>query len=495
MEEKAKVSNFDLASFKQITDRMIATSSSSYSGTWESRWNRPRLKDYSKEEIQNIINSGSLLQQKQLSRNYFYKDGFYRRILIYYATLLTYTGILIPNPSIGKNLSTNFIQKKYYSAVDYVERMNVKAFCENCTLRALIDGSYYGIIIEQDKNVFSVLDLPGNFCCSRCKDNYGNDLIEFDVTYFNTIMDKNSRKEALNTYPKVISNHYKKYRDGKTNNKWVFIPADIGICFPMFDGRPLFLNVIPATIDYEESVETERERDLEEIRKIIVQKIPHLNDGQLLFEPEEAEEMHRGAVGMLKGNKNISVLTTYTDVDSIVSKTSGENGANNLEKMVNNIYYQSGASGQLFATNSNLSLETSIKNDMAMMMHMAHKLENFITNMVNKLYANTNITFKYTILPISYYNNDKYMDSSFKLAGSGYSFLLPALASGLSQRDLCNLKELENDVLKLGEKLIPLTSSYTQSASGGPGAPKKPAQEKAPKTVQNEDSLDKGGSK
>ena len=64
-----------------------------------------------------------------------------------------------------------------------------------------------------------------------------------------------------------------------------------------------------------------------------------------------------------------------------------------------------------------------------------------------------------------------------------------------SQRDLCNLKELENDVLKLGEKLIPLTSSYTQSASGGPGAPKKPAQEKAPKTVQNEDSLDKGGSK
>ena len=73
--------------------------------------------------------------------------------------------------------------------------------------------------------------------------------------------------------------------------------------------------------------------------------------------------------------------------------------------------------------------------------------------------------------------------------------LLPALASGLSQRDLCNLKELENDVLKSGEKLIPLTSSYTQSASGSPGAPKKPAQEKAPKTVQNEDSLDKGGSK
>jgi hypothetical protein len=36
------------------------------------------------------------------------------------------------------------------------------------------------------------------------------------------------------------------------------------------------LDVIPATIDYDEAVETNKERDLEEIRKIIVQKIPHL---------------------------------------------------------------------------------------------------------------------------------------------------------------------------------------------------------------------------
>ena len=492
MEKKDKT--YDLATFKRINDNMIATNETAYAGEWSNRWSRSRLKNYTKEEIERIIDSGSLLQQKQLSRNYFYKDGFYKRIIIYYATLLKYTGILIPNPSFGKKLSTPFIQKRYYNAVDYIERINVPSFCENCTLRALIDGSYYGVIIEQDKNVFSVLDLPGNYCVSNFKDKYGNDLIEFDVTYFNTIFDKDSRKEALKTYPSIISNHYKKYRDGKVKSKWVPIPAEIGICFPMFDGRPLFLNVIPATIDYDEAVETERERDLEEIRKIIVQKVPHLTDGGLLFEPEEAEEMHKGAVGMMKGNKNISVLTSYADVDAIVSKTSADTASNNLEKMVNNIYYQSGASGQLFATNSNLSLETSIKNDAAMMMHLAHKFEIFLTNMVNKLYSNTNVTFKYTILPITHYNEDKYVELSFKLANSGYSFLLPTLALGLSQRDIINIKDLENDVLELGEKFIPLTTAYTQSAEGGPGAPKKAPQEKAPKTIQNETSLDKGGS-
>ena len=37
--------------------------------------------------------------------------------------------------------------------------------------------------------------------------------------------------------------------------------------------------------------EAAKERELEEIRKIIVQKIPHLNEGELLFEPEEAAEI------------------------------------------------------------------------------------------------------------------------------------------------------------------------------------------------------------
>jgi hypothetical protein len=32
-------------------------------------------------------------------------------------------------------------------------------------------------------------------------------------------------------------------------------------------------------MDYDEAVDINRERDLEEIRKIIVQKIPHLQDG------------------------------------------------------------------------------------------------------------------------------------------------------------------------------------------------------------------------
>ena len=57
-----------------------------------------------------------------------------------------------------------------------------------------------------------------------------------------------------------------------------------------------------------------------------------------------------------------------------------------------------------------------------------------LANKLDKIrITNSNITFKYTILPITPYNAEKYADSAFKFANSGYSFLLPALALGLSQ--------------------------------------------------------------
>lgn len=491
MTEEKKPSTDFISSYSKAQQKMIATSDNTYGtlGTSRARY-LERIRDYTPEKIERIITSGSLAEQQALSRNFFYKDGYYKQIIIHYATLLKYAGLLIPNPSLGKKLSTSHISKRYYNALDYVEKMNLPVFLTDCATRALIDGCYYGVIVQLDKQNFSVLDLPSGYCQTRYKDLNGDDLIEFDVSYFNSIVDLTAKEQALASYPKFIRDAYKKWQKQKSSNSWVIIPSDIGICFPFFDGRPLFLSVIPASLEYDDAIQTERDRDAEEIRKILVQKIPHLQDGRLLFEPDEAAEMHAGAVGMLKGNKNISVLTTYADVDAVVSKTTGESTSKTLEQIEKNIYAQAGVSGQIFSSTGSSTLDASIKNDIALMMYLANKFSRFITNSINRIYGNTNITFKYQILPVSIHNMDKFVDQSFKLSGSGYSYLLPVVALGLSQRDIISLKELENDVLKLGEKLIPLSSSYTQSSDNPTGRPKLDDSEKAEKTIKNEESLD-----
>ena len=115
-----------------------------------------------------------------------------------------------------------------------------------------------------------------------------------------------------------------------------------------------------------------------------------------------------------------------------------------------------------------------------------------VTFIINQKFGNANISFNYKILPISFYNQKDYVETALKLANSGYSFLMPALAMDISQCELNNLKDLENDVLKLKEKLLPLSTSYTET--GNVGRPEKDAQDKSAKTIANEESLDRGGS-
>ena len=92
----------------------------------------------------------------------------------------------------------------------------------------------------------------------------------------------------------------------------------------------------------------------------------------------------------------------------------------------------------------------------------------------------------------------------------------PVLGLGLAQGDITGLKEVENDILKLSEKLLPLSSAYNQSnddkkeeqeetkntnvsgenlttdpLAGQPGAPSKKGEQKAATTIAKEKSEEK----
>ena len=469
-ENKIKQAQIErLTSFKRLSESLIATNDSAFQNKWGLSRNAKPLKDYTDSEIANIMNSGSLEAQQALSRNYFYKDGFYREILIYYATLLKYMGLLIPHPSFGKNLSDEHMKKKYFQATEYLDRIDIPSLFTNISMEVLITGSYFGIIVQADKKAFAVMDLPTSYCISRFKDTSGNDVIEFDLSYFNSIYDESIRKRVLKTYPKEVQSAYKKYRDGK-GERWILLPTDISVCFQLFDGRPPFLNIIPATLNYDTAVENEKAREAEEIKKIIVQHIDHLSDGTLLFEPDEVAVMHEGAVGMMRGNPNVSVLTTYGNVSAITSKTSLDTVSSNLEKMQQAIFAEAGVSGEMFASTSNLTLSYSVDTHISFMMILARKYAKFLTNIVNSIYQNSNIGFSYHFLPVAEHNTKDYIDEAFKLASSGYSYLIPGIALGFSQRDLIDLKDLENKVLKLEKRFVPLQSAFQQGAQTKPAA-------------------------
>ena len=454
------------------------------------------LKTYTIAEIEQIINDGSLEDKRVLSRTFFAKDGFYKKIIMHYAYLYKYAGILIPNTTFGSSLSDSAVKKKYKQAIDYVEEMKLQKLFGEMSVQALVNGAYFGVVSEVSQKKFNIIELPAKYCISRYKDLDGKDIIEFDLTYFNQISES-ERKKVLKSFPKCFAKAYKEFENG--GKSWFFIPTNISIYFSFLDGKPAFLDTIPATIYYDTAIANELDREAEEIKKIIVQKIPHLaSTGELLFEPPEAEEIHKGTSGMMKHNKNVSVLTTYADVDVVSSNSKSEATTNTIEKMANNVYYKTGVSDQIFKASSSSAVETSITNDMTFMQNLINKYSIFVTEIVNVLFSSKKVNFKYTILPITYHNAFKYTDNALKLANAGFSFILPAIAMDLSQRDIVNIKELENDVLELSELLIPLQSAFTQGTEDpnaqSAGGVAKEQSEKAETTLAKEESLDKGGS-
>ena len=381
--------------------------------------------------------------------------------------------------------------------MNLIERLNPSVLFPHITEKTLVDGTYYGVIQTNNKQSLAILDLPSMYCRTRFKDIDGNDVIELNMNYFNTIQDENARQYALNAYPEEISMYYEAWNKNQSRlSQWMIIPSEISICFSFLNGRPYLLSILPAVLNYTETVNLEKERNLEEIRKIIFQKIPHNSStNELVFEPDEALDMHEGTVEMLSGNKNLSVLTTYADVDAIVSKSSSETANNSVERMFTNIYGEAGISPQLFSSTGSTTLKSSIKKDISLMMRLANKYSLFVTNLINRLYANSNIKFKYEILPVGEQNLDDYVKTNKELASLGYSWLVPAIAQGFSQKDLINIKELENTYLNLQELLIPLSSSFTQSTKSDSegGAPVKEQENKAAQTIANEESLDNTG--
>lgn len=448
-----------ITTFKTIMRDMIATSKDAYVRT-NSKSSKTRHRCYSKEDIIRIVHSGDVVEKAKLSEYFFETSGLYKRIIIHYATFLTYSWILVPHVKNKKDKLTNEkISKWYYEASDFCTSFQIERKCTLFAKSILIRGAYYGIIHDNGDYVV-VQDLPFEFCRSRFKNKQDIDIVEFNVQFFDTITDELLRKEILKTYPKVVQKGYYQYKH-KGQNSWIFLPAEIGIYFSFFDECPFFLDLIPLLDDLDDYKEIDKKRNLQALKKILVQQIG-VDGMNLVFEPEEASEMHEGVVEMLQNNTDVDVVTTYNKID-LLDLSSEDDEKTNIDSIQDLIYESAGISKELFCATTDAGLQYSLNNDLAMMTILGNKFAHFFTAILNTKFSTKKIKFKFLILPVSFYNNYEYISKAKDNAAFGYSFLTPILSTGIDQTNLADLKELENELLNLDEVLKPLQSSYTQS--------------------------------
>lgn len=434
-------------------------------------------------------------------------------------------------------LSDNYKEEKviadFQKGLNFMDASHIKKICGEFALAVIRDGVYYGYIAEGTEG-FYIQELPWKWCRSRFKIK-GVPAIEFNMAFFDTVFPEVSyRMQVLDLFPPEFKKGYLLYKQHKlppnypepldpqiTWGSWYLLDPGLAFKFGLMGlrGLPLFVNAIPTLIDLDVTQGIDRKRQLQQLLKIIVQKLPLDKNGDLIFDVDEARDIHNNAVEMLRNSIGVDVLTTFADVDSIeVSDAVGTVNNDSLKNAERTAYNAFGVSKNIFNTDTNLALEKSILADEGSMRDLILQFENLFDMIARTLSENKKKwNFRFYMLHTTQYNYQALSKLYKEQTQLGFSKMLPQIALGQSQSFILNTVLFENDVMHLSEIMIPpLMSSVMSSqdltslgsgkglaqtggntggnssgttSSGTSGRPAKEEGELSDKTIKNKESM------
>ena len=252
---------------------------------------------------------------------------------------------------------------------------------------------------------------------------------------------------------------------------------------------------------------------MQQLLKIIIQKLPLDKNGDLVFDIDEATDIHNNAVEMLKRAIGVDVMTTFADVMSIdMSDNTTVNSTDALQRVERTVYNSLGISQNLFNTEGSVALEKSILNDESSLRPLLLQFHIFFDRITQELNSKNRkkYNFRLYMLETTQYNYKEMSKLYKEQTQIGFSKMLPQIALGHSQSAILNTAVFENEVLHLTQVMIPPLMSSTLSSedvldiksqdntsknqdttegtTSAGGRPEKSDDEKSDKTLANEES-------
>ena len=495
----------------------------------------------SKPFILKAIGERNLPLMREIS-NYFYNtNGIYSRVCDYFAYLYRYDWYIVPEVYEESEKVIEKALTDFDKIMSYLDNSHIKKLCGDIALEVIKSGAYYAYIVPSSKGLI-LQQLPVNYCRSRY---FVGDMpvVEFDMRFFDeNFKDPNLRMRVLKMFPKEIRRGYMLYKTGKIedDSEWVIDPRNgqvgvrrawgpdswypldpastIKFSFPNGD-QPMFINAIPAILDLDAAQDLDRRKQMQQLLKILIQKLPLDKNGDLIFDVDEARDIHNNAVEMLQHAIGVDVLTTFADVDvEDMADSNTTTTTDELERVERTVYNAFGTSRNLFNTDGNLSLEKSILDDESTMRSLLLQFSTVFDRVVQSLGRNKKkYNYRLYMLETTQYNYKELAKMYKEHVQLGYSKMLPQIALGHSQSSIIHTAYFENQILKLSEIMIPPLMSSTlnaesilgnnnqsndskkqnnsegsssqSSSSGEAGRPEKADSEKSEKTIQNKESM------
>jgi len=428
----------------------------------------PTYRKFNKEQIVKFLGNpaASEKQLRDMSIYLYNISNYYRRLIQYFANMSVYAYIVSPyGLDRTKAINKGKFKRSYFAALAQLEKMNLRHEFTKIMTVVFREDVYYGVAWETGDS-FTFQKLDPDYCkISSAEDGVYN--FAFDFSYFDSNVDK------LANYPPEFFEKYALYKTGGQTYKWQELNSATSICLKMNESDvvpiPPFVALFSALADIEDYRAISKNATEANNYKALALEIPiSQTDGAFLLDYDLCKDFYNMLCSVLPSN--IGAIMSPMRISSWNFERSGvTSDTNEVAKSEASMWQQAGVNKILFGGGEDPSastLELCTVNDQMIVFGMMRQVERWINRKLKQM--STAYHFKVSILDVTIYNREKMHSQYLKDGQYGLPVRSAIMATqGFSPSDMEGMYYLENSILELPDKEIPLTSSNTQSASEG----------------------------
>ncbi len=401
-------------------------------------------------------------------------NGVYSDIVNYYVNLPIYRYTAVPVQTKAKGTVVD--DKKYKAVYDKMISVVDGISIDVIFPKILQFGMVYGIVYlyaARDKNSETVetFMLPFEYCRKGFATNFGTETIVFDFRFFDDMRNRIhtalglriTDEEFLTLFPLELIEGYLKFKEDPLMRYQQLDPHKGAAISFSFNSMPPKIFADYGIIDYESIKTVEIARNASLLDKILVHQIPHTPDGNLIFEVEEAVDIHSAMASAISSVKGLKLLTTFGDTNVIQFQKDSRDSENGIwDQAYKNLFYNVGMNPSIFTSDRKEAIQASLQKDAAFVFKQLDLIVNYYNLVVNNLYNFTPFETRINLLHITHYDEVEKVQMYVSNANFGVGKLEAVVATGIKQREIADKAALEK-YLKLDEILVPLQSAYTST--------------------------------
>lgn len=431
---------------------------------------------YPKEKIAEFLKHPEkyYLQLREAVIYIYHASSHFRRLIQYFVGLTDLAYVVAPYKLNPKKYQASTVENNYRKVLDIMEAFSVRSQFPKILTVILREDVYYGTMWVTDSAI-TIQQLPTQYCyISSIEENVFN--VSFDFMYFD------SRRDELDRFPPEFKKRWEAYRKNK-DHRWQELDSPTSFALkcnadlPEYPIPP-FSGVLRDIYDLEDYRDLKLAKTALENYAMVVMTLGIDSNGDWQMDLNKAKEFWRNLDHVLPDE--IGSVLSPMPINKISFEKTNTGDKDTVKEAEQNMYSSAGVSALLFNNDkaSANALLLSIKSDQMITYGIVRSIEAMINRYIHSLPCGR--MFKVNFLDCSPYNRKEIGDMYLKACQYGVPMVAYYCASqGLSQAEMEGMAYLENDILGLKDKLIPLQSSNTQSSdastasNNGAGAPEK----------------------